>query len=237
MGVADIGDHGHVGPHHLPQVADFAKVVHSGLNNRRLVLRAQAQQSQGRADVVVEVLRRFQAAVFGPQYGGNHLLGGRLAHAAGDLDKGDLEFVPVGGRQGLQGQPGVVHLDIKFIAPQFFGQSGAQTSGCAALQRRVDEVVSVKLFPHPGDEQAAGALLPAVRGDSGYHGYFRLWILPDAMDGGGDLSYGHGLHEINLFSSNDRTAVRSPHTADCMSFRWPGLPWGPGCWPSCRAGS
>ena len=60
VGVADIGDHGDIRPHHLAQIPDLPKVVHACLDHRRLMLRRQAQEGQGRADVVVEILRRFQ---------------------------------------------------------------------------------------------------------------------------------------------------------------------------------
>lgn len=57
MGVANIGDHGNVGPYHAPQIRDLPEVVHTGLNHSGLMLRLQPQQRQRRADIVIEVCR------------------------------------------------------------------------------------------------------------------------------------------------------------------------------------
>ena len=57
MSVADVGDDRHIRTHHSAQILDLPKMVHAGLDDRRLVLGAQAQQGQGRTDVVVEILR------------------------------------------------------------------------------------------------------------------------------------------------------------------------------------
>ena len=237
MGVADVGDDGDVRPHHLPQVADLSEVVHARLNHRRLVLRGKAQQRQGRADVVVKVPRRLVDPQTGPQHRGDHLLGGGLPHAAGDLDEGNGEPVPVSGGQGPQGQTGVRHLDVEFIGTHRLRQAGAQAPRRAALQSLVNVVVSVKPRPRPGDKQAAGLNLPAVRGHRGDNGRVRPGILPHASRGGGDLLHGHGLHRLNLSSSSGGTAPRSPGTARGNPSPRRRRPWGSGCRGSCPAGS
>ena len=164
------------------------------------MLRSQIQQRQGRADVVVEIALGFENLVPGSQHGGHHLFRGGLAHAAGDLHHGDVKPVPVGTGQRPQGKAGVVDLDVKFIAPDVLRQFGAQAARRTGLQCRVNEVVAVKLLPHPGQEQAAGDDLSAV----GTNGRHRLRILsgipPDALHGGCDLLNRHRLHRINLFS-------------------------------------
>ena len=197
MGVADVGDHGNVRPHHGSQIFDLAEVVHAGLDHRRLMLRGKAQQRQGRTDVVVEILRRLEDVQLGPQHRRDHLLGGRLAHAAGDLNEGDLKPIPVGGGQIPQSQPGIRCLDVKFILPDILGQLGAQTARRAGVQRRVDELVAVELLPHPRQKQAAGNDPPAVRGNGAHHRDLLAGIPPDTLDRGRDLCYRHWLHTLS----------------------------------------
>ena len=211
MGVTDVGDDGDVRPHHLPQIADLPEVVHPGLDHRRLMLRPQAQQGQGRADVVVEVLRCLQHPELRPQHRRQHLLCGGLAHAAGDLDKGDGEPVPVGGRQGPQGQPGVRHLDIELVWPQQLRPPGAQAPGGSRVQGPVDEVMAVEPLPHPGQEQAAGGNLPAVGAHSGDGGRPLPGIQPGAVHSGYDLRNGHWLHAVHplLFTSQESRTISS----------------------------
>ena len=197
MGVADVGDHGNVRPHHGSQIFDLAEVVHAGLDHRRLMLRSKTQQRQGRADVIIEIFRRLEDVQLGPQHGGDHLLGGCLAHAAGDLHKGDLKPVPVGGGQIPQSQSGIRYLDVKLILPDILGQLGAQAASGAGVQRRVDEQVSVELLPHPGQKQAAGNDPPAVRGNGAHHRDLFTGIPPDPLDRRCDLCYRHWLHTLS----------------------------------------
>ena len=114
MSVAHIGDDGHGGAHHFAQVADLAKVVHAGLDDGSLMLRRKVQQRQGGADGVVEVGLRFQRGKPLTQHGGDHLLGGGLSGAAGDLHHGDSEFVPIPRCQRFQGFQRVGHLNVEF---------------------------------------------------------------------------------------------------------------------------
>ena len=115
-----------MGADHLPQIPDLPEVVHARLDHRRLVARLQAEKGEGHADVVVEVAGGAVDPEVPGQHGGDHLLGGGLPHTAGDLDEGDVEFIPVMGGQGLQGQAGVRHLDIKPVLPQRLRQGAAQ---------------------------------------------------------------------------------------------------------------
>ena len=152
VGVADVGDHGDVRPHHGPQILDLTKVVHARFDHRRLVLRGQAQQGQGRTDVVIEILRGLEDVQLRLQHGGDHFLRGGFAHAAGDLHEGDLKFVPVGGGQVPQGQTSIRYLDVELIRTDILGQLGAQAPCRTGVQRRVDKLVAVELLPHPGQE-------------------------------------------------------------------------------------
>ena len=201
VGVADVGDDGDVRPHHLAQIADLSEVVHACFDHGRLVLRRKAQQRQRRADIVIEILRGLQDAVLRLQHGGDHLFGGGLAHAAGDLDHRDLEFVPVMRSQGPQGKARVVHFDVKLIRPQIYGQPGAKTSGRAGRERRVDKIMSVEFFSHPGQKQAPRRDVPAVGTHSVHQGRILPWVPPNAAYGGGDLLDRHRLHQYALLFS------------------------------------
>ena len=194
VGVADVGDDGDVRLDHLPQIADLAEVVHARLDDRRLMLRRQLEQRQGRADVVVEILRRLQGAIPGGQHRRDHLLGGGLPHAAGDLDKGYIEPLPVRLRQGLQSQTGVLHLNVEFVRAQRLRKSGAQTARRAGVQRHVDEAVSVEILARQRDEQASLPDLPAVSGHLRHSGKPLLRILPHTAHRGLDLFYCKRLH-------------------------------------------
>ena len=60
MGIAHIGDDGHIGAHHVAQVADLVKMIHARFNDSGLMGIIKAQQRLGRADGVIEVGLRFQ---------------------------------------------------------------------------------------------------------------------------------------------------------------------------------
>ena len=187
MSVTNVGDHGDIRAHHGTQILDLSEMVHSRFDHRRLMLRGKTQQRQRRSNVIVEILRRFQNVQLRPQYRGDHLFRGSFSHAAGDLHKGNLEPIPVSGRQIPQGKPGVRHLDIKFVRADILGKLGAQAACRAGIQRRVDKLVAVELLPHPGQEQAAGGDFPAVRGNGADRRDLIAGIPPDALDCGYDL--------------------------------------------------
>ena len=96
MGIADVGDHRHVRRGQVHQVGDLSKVVHPHLQHADLVLAVQAEEGEGKAQLVVEVPLGFQHLVLLAQDGGHHVLGGGLAHAAGDADHRDGELGLVG---------------------------------------------------------------------------------------------------------------------------------------------
>ena len=162
MGVADVGDHAHVGPDDVGQIVDLARAVHAHLQHAHLHGAVQAQDGQGQTDVVVEVPLGLQHPEPGAQHGGDHVLGRGLAHAAGDGHKGDVEpgFIP--GGQVPQRPLGVGHLYIELILPIALPLPGGKTAHRAALQGGVDIGVAVEPVPHQGDEQGAGVHVPAI---------------------------------------------------------------------------
>ena len=184
-------------------------MVHAGLDDRRLVGVVQAQQGQGGADVVIEVLRRLQDAVLLGENGGDHVLGGGLPHAAGDLHHGDGELLPVMAGQVLQGQAGVRHLDVELVGPQVLRELRAEDARRPLVQGSADEAVAVELLPHDGDEKAPGGDVPAVRGDGADILRPLPGVPPDAADSLLDLTDAHGLHAQVLLTARDRRTISS----------------------------
>ena len=194
MGIADVGDDGNGGPHHLAQVADLPEVVHPRLHHGGLMLGPQIQQRQGGADVVVEIPLGLEHPELCPQNSGHHLLGGGLTHGAGDLDHRDIIAVPAGSCQGPQRQTGVRHLDVKLSGQQLLRYLGAQTPGGPCLQGRVDKAVAVVLLPLPGDEQGSRLHLTAVGTHRGHWGKRLPRRQQTAAYCGFDLTDRHWLH-------------------------------------------
>ena len=197
MGVAHVGDNGHGGPYHLAQIADLAEVVHAGLNDGGLMLRREVQQRHRRADGVVEVGLGLQRGKPLAQHGGDHLLGGGLSGAAGDLHHGNIKLRPIPRRQRLQRFQRVGHLNVELVFQQGGGLFRCQAACRAALQRRVQIVVAVEPFAHQRDEQRPVGDTAAVGGDLGHH---RAALLQQrAAHGGAQLLYGAAGHLYSAF--------------------------------------
>ena len=95
VGIADVGNHRHVRRGQVHQVGDLSKVVHPHLQHTDLVLAAQAEEGEGKAQLVVEVPLGFQHLVLLAQDGGHHVFGGGLAHTAGDAHHLRVELAAV----------------------------------------------------------------------------------------------------------------------------------------------
>ena len=167
VGIPDVGDDRHRGTHHLPQIADLAEVVHARLDDRRLMLRHQAQQGLWCTDLVVVVGLGLEGKEMPAQHRGDHLLGGGLSGGAGDLHHGDGEFLPIPPRQLSQRPEGILHLHIELPRHQRLRQAAAQAARSAALQRLRQIGVAVKALTHQWDEQAALLHPAAVGADAG----------------------------------------------------------------------
>lgn len=167
VGIPDVGDDRHRGTHHLPQIADLAEVIHACLDDRRLMLRHQAQQGLWRTDLVVVVGLGLEGKEMPAQHRGDHLLGGGLSGGAGDLHHGDGEFLPIPPRQLSQRPEGILHLHIELPRHQRLRQAAAQAARSAALQRLRQIGVAVKALTHQWDEQAALLHPAAVGADAG----------------------------------------------------------------------
>ncbi len=170
VGVPDVGNEGHVRLHQPAQIVDLPCVVHPQLHHAHLMAPLQLEQGEGHADVVVEVPLRFVDAEFCPQHGGYHVLGGGLAHRAGDGDKWDIEPFFVIPGQLPQGALGGAHLDVEFAGEIALPLPGGKAARRPRLQGSVNEGVAVEPLPLQGDEQAARLNAPAVGAHLAHHG-------------------------------------------------------------------
>ena len=102
VGVADVGPDPHVGPGDVDEHADLAGVVHAELHHGDVGRRAQLHQRDRQAEVVVQVAAVLHHPVAGAEHGGDRVLGGGLAGAAGDGDDARARGAAHRPRQVLQ---------------------------------------------------------------------------------------------------------------------------------------
>ncbi len=98
----DIGDDADLGARDPAQQVDLAGAVHRHLKDGALVLRLEPEKGERQADLSVEVGLALQDAPARAQDGGDELLAGGLAHAAGDTHDADVMAGPPVSRQPLQ---------------------------------------------------------------------------------------------------------------------------------------
>ena len=184
-------------------------MVHARLNDGGLMLGSEVQQRHGRADGVVEVGLCFQRGKTLGQHGGDHLLGGGLSGAAGDLHHGDVKLYPIPRGQGFQGLQRVGYLNIELVWQQGSGLFGRQAACRAALQRRVQIVVAVEPLAHQRDEQRPVGDAAAVGGDLRHH---RAALLQQrAAHGGAQLLYGAAGHLYSAFLASMESSTIFSH--------------------------
>ena len=88
-------------PGQLAQQRDFAAGVHAHLQNSVLVFRAQLEQRQGQADLVVVAALGLQRQAALGENGMNQLFTGGFANAAGDAHDTRRQLRPPGGGNPL----------------------------------------------------------------------------------------------------------------------------------------
>ena len=146
----------HGGEHaHLPKAGD------AHLHHGRLVRGRQARERHGHAYLIVEVALGLEGVHAPAEHRPDHLLGGRLADAAGDADDGDVEFFAVGAHNGFQRGLHIVHNDN--AAPLALRRTLGKAARRAPVERRGDIVVPVRPLAAVGDEHVARADLAQRR--------------------------------------------------------------------------
>ena len=163
LGVVDHSDRG-LG--NRAQCRGFAVVIHADLDCRGAVCRAQAENGQRQADLVVEITGRrehFVGAKFDLQDGGDHFLDGGLAIAAHDSRNGQRESAPPELRQRAERLDRIG--DTEHRLGRCIAHCGAKLRrtvggdnrrGCAAAERLRHEVMTVELVAFDRDKQIAG---------------------------------------------------------------------------------
>ena len=153
MGVADQGEHRHVGPGDFRQNAHLPEAGYAHLHHCRLMLRADAGDGHGHADLVIQILIRFQHVQPLGQYGGDHLLGRGLANAAGNADHRQAQIPAVFGADLLQGRLYVRHKEYGPCLPlrHALGQAAYRPS----VEGSGDIVVSVHPLALIGHKKVA----------------------------------------------------------------------------------
>ena len=128
------------------------------LQNQKILL-SRLQQGQGQTDVVVQVTPRRPYPARLAEDGGDHLLGGGLAVAAGQGDDAAGEAVAMGGGQLAEGQAGVRDLPLG----QIDGQGSLDHEGSGALVTGAGgEVMAIVALARQGHEETAAQVLAAV---------------------------------------------------------------------------
>ncbi len=193
VGGADVGDDGGVGAGDGCERGDLAGVVHPDLPDGRLVAVVGFEDGEREAEVVVEIARGPGDGVAGRQDSGGEFLGARLTAGSGDGEGPEVEFVAVGGGEGLERGEGVGDTENREICRRA-GDVG------------VDEGGGGSLFNGGGDEGVA-VVTVAVEREVEVAGFERAGVLRDAGDGeiavagneravgpGGDFGKREGVH-------------------------------------------
>ena len=163
MGIADVGNDTNAGFGCPCHAADLAEVGHAHFNDCRLMTVLQPQQCFRLSDLVVQIALCFQSAELGFQYAGDHFLGGRLSHAAGDAHQNRVKFLPIEPCDLLQCPTGVLHHQTGTVPhlPVCDGCHGSRRD------RLFHKSVAVKFFPTQCHEQTACRQVTGVCADTG----------------------------------------------------------------------
>ena len=212
MRVADVRDDGDVRAHHLAEIADLTEMVHAGLDDGGLTGVVQAEERERRADVVVEVLRRFERAVPLRHDRGDHFLRRGLADRAGDLDNGDVKLPAVPRCERLERKARIGDGDVEFIGQERRGRPRAQAARRAERERLVDVVVSVEALAGERDKERALACLAAVGGNGG-HGGAHAAREKCAARGGQQLGNGQPSHALPSFRARRELVTMRSHSS------------------------
>ena len=158
-------DQRHGGRRDAREVGDLARVVHAELDRAAAMLRAQAQQSERQADVVVEVAERREhrlVACVPPQDRSEHLLYGGLAVGAHDRDERRCKALPPVARKVAESQPRV--LDHERRQRLLAGVAPVDHRRCGAARGSLrEELVPVEALAAQRHEELPRAQLAAVR--------------------------------------------------------------------------
>ena len=172
MGHADLQHHGDVRRRDGGQSGDLPDVIGAHLRHQVPGVRADLQRGQRQADLIVERADGGDRLPHRSKQRGQHVLGGGLAHRAGDADDGERRVqcaatFDVVLRQGSQGGHRVRHDDLRHRGVHLMRH---QRHGGAALRGAPHEIVAIHPFPGDGDEDARLTDLAGIGDGTGRHG-------------------------------------------------------------------
>ena len=160
--VADICDHSYIRLGDADQIVDLAEVIHSHLQDRDLILRAQAENSHGKSQMVVEVARGLQRAEAAGEHGSHHILGRRLADASCNGNNRNTQTAPVIGRQIAHRLGCILNQHAEFSFRNRLRRCADKTSLRAGLHSAGHKTVRVETLADDRHEQIACCGLSAV---------------------------------------------------------------------------
>ena len=148
---------------------DLPKSSHADLDDSRLVRRADAEERQRQADLVVVVRRRLLHKKACAEHGGRQVFGRRLAVRSRDGDDGDGKLPAPRGGDLLIGEQGVLRLEHDARLRQLrLGRISRYEHACRALFDRLRrEVRAVKALAPKRDEERSRRNLSRIRHDVG----------------------------------------------------------------------
>jgi hypothetical protein len=159
VGGADVGDHAHRRPGDGGQARDLAAMVHAELHDDAVVAWIATQQRERKPELVVEIAGVLEARRRHAEDRGTHLLGRRLAVAAGDRDQRAVVARAVARRQRTERPRRVVGGEDGQIGCECVGQCAAafdEEARGAALDGPHQVVVGVEVRPADRHEQLSG---------------------------------------------------------------------------------
>ena len=161
--IADVGDYADARLCRPGKAADLAEVGHSHFNDSCLVAVLQPEQGLGETDLVVEVSLGFQGGILGFQHAGDHLLGGRLSHTAGDAHQRGVELLPIKPCNLQQRSAGMLYHQARTALDGLF----RDRSHSPCLDRLFHEIVRIELFSTQRHEQTALRQVTGIGADAG----------------------------------------------------------------------
>ena len=165
-------------------------MAHPHLHHGVLGVGADLEEGPGQAQLIVLVALGLDGVAEAAEHGGAELLGGGLAHAAGDADHLGGELGPVVGSHPHHGLV-AVRAEDGFLRRDPLHRVVEHHIGSPRFQGGCGEIMAVEFLPREGHEHAVGAHLAAVGGHKTDH-------LP-LRDGGGSFKAGQERFCQNLF--------------------------------------
>ena len=161
MGLAHVGNQAVSRLAHPGEGRNVVGMVRTHFHDGDFRVRANAEDRQGYADIVVQVPLRGRDPEMRGQDFTDELLGGRLAVRAGQADDRDFQLLPMVGREFLQGPEGIRETEETGVVALGIviddGIGGTRVEGFQGIG------VAVESLALEGNEDLAGLEGPGIR--------------------------------------------------------------------------